>query len=235
MGDLFVSFNPQTVVVFEFRGNWLAALSVLILIPQRYWLISNQYQKALEILVKALINEFRAVFGQFIIPGTFLLFVRLFVFIILINFIGLIPYVFTPSRHLRFTFRLALPLWLGAIVIRFVNQLDHNMAHLVPVGTPGVLIPVMVLIETVRSVIRPGTLAVRLAANIVAGHLLLVLLGGQGARLRGLVLAGLIIGLLALATLERAVACIQAYVFTILNSLYLREHLRLKIIKTGIK
>ena len=185
-------------------------------------------------LVKALINEFRAVFGQFIMPGTFLLFTSLFIFIILVNFIGLIPYVFTPSRHLSFTLRLALPLWLGAMVIRFIKQLDHNIAHLVPVGTPAVLIPVIVIIETVRSIIRPGTLAVRLAANMVAGHLLLVLLGGQGARLSGLVLAGLMLGLLALATLERAVACIQAYVFTILNSLYLSEHLRLKIIKRGL-
>lgn len=54
------------------------------------------------------------------------------------------------------------------------------LAHLVPLGTPGVLIPFIVLIETISNVIRPGTLAVRLAANMIAGHLLLVLLGNQG-------------------------------------------------------
>lgn len=97
------------------------------------------------------------------------------------------------------------------------------MAHLVPLGTPAPLMPVMVIIETVSSIIRPGTLAVRLAANIVAGHLLLVLLGSQGPNLSGLVLAGLIIGLFALITLECAVACIQAYVFTILSSLYVGD------------
>lgn len=143
------------------------------------------------------------------------------------------PYVFTSSRHLSFTLRLALPLWLGKIILRVVKQLNYNLAHLVPEGTPGALMPVMVIIETVRLVIRPGTLAVRLAANMVAGHLLLVLLGGQGAALGGVTLMCLIVGLILLVTLECAVACIQAYVFTILRSLYLREHRSLRISKIG--
>merc|ERR1712096_488028 len=70
-----------------------------------------------------------------------------------------------------------------------------------PVGTPAVLIPVIVIIETIRNLIRPGALAVRLAANIVAGHLLLSLLGGQGAALRISLLCGLIIGLVLLIVL----------------------------------
>jgi F-type H+-transporting ATPase subunit a len=81
----------------------------------------------------------------------------------------------------------------------------------------------MVIIETVRNVIRPGTLSIRLAANIVAGHLLLTLLGSQGPAARGLIILGLIISLVLLLCLELAVACIQAYVFTILSSLYLNE------------
>jgi len=85
------------------------------------------------------------------------------------------------------------------------------------------LIPVIVIIETVRNVIRPGTLSIRLAANIVAGHLLLTLLGSQGPAVRGLVIIGLIVSLVLLLCLELAVACIQAYVFTILRSLYLNE------------
>merc|ERR1712037_426723 len=84
-------------------------------------------------------------------------------------------------------------------------------------------IPILVIIETVRNVIRPGTLSIRLAANIVAGHLLLPLLGPQGPAARGLVILGLIIRLILLLCLELAVACIQAYVFTILRSLYLNE------------
>lgn len=112
------------------------------------------------------------------------------------------------------------------MLYRIVVQFNSNMAHLVPVGTPGALMPVIVVIERVRIIIRPGTLAVRLAANIVAGHLLLTLLGGQGPNLGGLVLLCLMLGLVGLLMLECGVACIQAYVFTILSSLYLAEHNR---------
>jgi F-type H+-transporting ATPase subunit a len=97
------------------------------------------------------------------------------------------------------------------------------LAHLVPLGTPGVLIPFMVLIETIRNVIRPGTLAVRLAANIIAGHLLLVLLGNQGPTLTSSLLVFLLITQILLLVLERAVAVIQSYVFAVLTTLYSSE------------
>lgn len=106
------------------------------------------------------------------------------------------------------------------------------MAHLVPVGTPRFLMPVIVIIETVRNVIRPLTLSIRLAANMVAGHLLLTLLGSQGPLLRIFNLVFLIVGLFLLLLLELAVACIQSYVFTILRSLYLNELISNKFNKT---
>jgi F-type H+-transporting ATPase subunit a len=96
-------------------------------------------------------------------------------------------------------------------------------AHLVPQGTPAVLIPFMVCIETVRNVIRPGTLAVRLAANMIAGHLLLTLLGNTGPSLSLTLLRFLIIGQIALLVLESAVAIIQSYVFAVLSTLYSSE------------
>jgi len=83
--------------------------------------------------------------------------------------------------------------------------------------------PFMVLIETIRNVIRPGTLAVRLAANIIAGHLLLVLLGNQGPRIASSLLIFLLITQILLLVLERAVAVIQSYVFAVLTTLYSRE------------
>ena len=136
---------------------------------------------------------------------------------------GPAPYIFTRSRHISFTLTLAIPIWIGRIVFSIKNQYNRLFAHLVPSGTPVALIPVIVIIETVRNVIRPGTLSIRLAANIVAGHLLLTLLGSQGPAARGLVIIGLIVSLILLLCLELAVACIQAYVFTILRSLYLNE------------
>lgn len=97
------------------------------------------------------------------------------------------------------------------------------MAHLVPQGTPAVLIPFIVCIETIRNVIRPGTLAVRLSANIIAGHLLITLLGNTGAALPTLMVNVLIITQLGLLILESAVAVIQSYVFAVLRTLYSRE------------
>lgn len=94
---------------------------------------------------------------------------------------------------------------------------------MVPQGTPFVLIPFMVLIETIRNVIRPGTLAVRLAANIIAGHLLLTLLGNTGPSLSISILYILIFSQILLLILESAVAIIQSYVFAVLRTLYTRE------------
>lgn len=81
----------------------------------------------------------------------------------------------------------------------------------------------MVCIETIRNVIRPGTLAVRLAANIIAGHLLLTLLGNTGPSLSYAIVSLLLIGQIALLVLESAVAIIQSYVFAVLSTLYSSE------------
>ena len=81
----------------------------------------------------------------------------------------------------------------------------------------------MVLIETIRNIIRPGTLAVRLAANMIAGHLLLTLLGRTGPSLSNSLLALLIVAQILLLVLESAVAIIQSYVFAVLSALYARE------------
>lgn len=140
---------------------------------------------------------------------------------------GLFPYIFTRSSHLRFTLSLALPIWLGRILMSMVYQYNSLFAHLVPSGTPNILIPVIVIIETVSRIIRPGTLSIRLAANIIAGHLLLTLLGSQGPNIRLLTLILLIGALILLIILEVGVACIQSYVFTILSSLYINELIRI--------
>jgi len=158
-----------------------------------------------------------------VFPGTIFIFIRLLIFIFFSNFLGLIPYIFTATSHFSITLSLSLPLWIGRMMISIVYQYNSLLAHLVPRGTPRFLIPVIVIIETVRNIIRPATLAIRLAANIVAGHLLLTLLGSQGPLLSFLPLLILFVGLVLLLLLEVAVACIQSYVFTILSSLYLGE------------
>merc|ERR1712108_69642 len=115
---------------------------------------------------------------------------------------------------------------LGTMIVSIVFQYNRLLAHLVPLGTPSFLIPIIVIIETVRNIIRPITLSIRLAA-IVAGHLLLTLLGSQGPNVTIIIIIILIIRLILLLILEVAVACIQSYVFTILSSLYLNELIRI--------
>lgn len=224
MTNLFSSFDPNVrIFSTSIALNWLAASIVVLILPQVYWLIVSQNMKSILIIMDYLKSELGAVFGARVIPGTIHLYISIFFFILFSNFIGLIPYIFTRTSHLSLTLALSLPIWLGSMLISIVYQYNNLLAHLVPTGTPRFLMPLMVVIETVRNVIRPATLAIRLAANMVAGHLLLTLLGSQGPALAMVSLIGLFIGLVLLLLLEVAVACIQSYVFTILSSLYLNE------------
>jgi len=224
MTNLFSSFDPN-VRVFSavVRLNWFSALLVIFILPQIFWVTGSQVRKAVNLLAAYLEDELNAVFGLLVLPGTVFMFVSLFMFVLFSNFMGLFPYIFTRTSHLVMTLALALPLWLGGIIWALIFQFNSVLAHFVPSGTPGPLIPLIVLIESVRNIIRPGTLSIRLAANMVAGHLLLTLLGSQGAGVGSTVLVFLIVGLVLLLILEVGVACIQAYVFTILSSLYLNE------------
>ena len=96
------------------------------------------------------------------------------------NFVGLFSYIFTPTRHLKVTLKLTVPLWISFIMYAWVKETTNTLAHLVPLETPVPLIPFIEVIEIIRNIIRPTKLSVRLAANMIAGHLLLTLLGAQG-------------------------------------------------------
>lgn len=107
---------------------------------------------------------------------------------------------------------------------RLINFFNDTIAHLTPIGTPSILIPFIVIIESIRIIIRPLTLAIRLTANIIAGHLLLTLLGNSGELIKSnLILIIIIIGQTILFMLELSVSIIQAYVFSVLIVLYRRE------------
>ena len=155
--------------------------------------------------------------------GVALVLCAVFTGLLINNFLGLLPYVFTASRHVSITLPLSVFLWLRLTCAAAVKTFSSFIAHLVPKGTPPVLVPFMVLIEIIRSLMRPFTLAVRLAANIVAGHLLLVLVSSPAPFLRMRIMAPLLVGLLSLTLLELGVSVIQRYVFMRLRSLYLRE------------
>lgn len=220
--NLFSVFDPSTNI-FNLSLNWLSTFLGLLIIPSIYWFIPSRYHVIWNNILVTLHKEFKTLLGPAGHNGRTFMFISLFAIIIFNNFLGLFPYIFTRTSHLTFTLALALPLWLRFIIYGWLNHTQHIFAHLVPQGTPAVLIPFIVCIETISNIIRPGTLAVRLAANIIAGHLLLTLLGNTGPSLTYFILSFLIIAQIALLVLESAVAIIQSYVFAVLRTLYSRE------------
>lgn len=219
--NLFSIFDPSTN--FNLSLNWLSSLLGLIIIPYIYWLIPNRFSILWNTILITLHKEFKTLLGTSGHVGRTFIFIRIFSIIVFNNFIGLFPYIFTRTSHIVITLALALPLWISFILYGWINNTNHIFTHLVPQGTPSVLIPFMVCIETISNIIRPGTLAVRLAANIIAGHLLLTLLGSTGPSINIILINVLLITQIALLTLESAVAIIQSYVFAVLRTLYSRE------------
>nr|YP_008378757.1 ATP synthase F0 subunit 6 [Garra orientalis]AFQ62581.1 ATP synthase F0 subunit 6 [Garra orientalis] len=156
-----------------------------------------------------------------------LLLASLMIFLITINMLGLLPYTFTPTTQLSLNMGFAVPLWLATVIIGMRNQPTVALGHLLPEGTPILLIPVLIIIETISLFIRPLALGVRLTANLTAGHLLIQLIATAVFVLLPMmptvaILTATVLFLLTL--LEVAVAMIQAYVFVLLLSLYLQEN-----------
>nr|QLY89718.1 ATP synthase F0 subunit 6 [Xylophagus ater] len=222
MTNLFSVFDPSSSI-FNFSLNWLSTFIGLLMIPSMFWFMPSRYQIIWNNILLTLHKEFKILLGSTGHNGSTLLFISLFSLILFNNFMGLFPYIFTSTSHLTLTLALAFPLWLCFMIYGWINHTQHMFTHLVPQGTPSILMPFMVCIETISNIIRPGTLAVRLAANMIAGHLLLTLLGNTGSSLSFYLVFLLIIGQIALLVLESAVAIIQSYVFAVLSTLYSSE------------
>nr|AFD94213.1 ATPase 6 [Prionops retzii] len=157
-----------------------------------------------------------------------LILTSLMIFLLLINLLGLLPYTFTPTTQLSMNLALAFPLWLATLLTGLRNQPSISLGHLLPEGTPTLLIPALILIETISLLIRPLALGVRLTANLTAGHLLIQLISTATITLSSTMPAVSLLTLLVLfllTILEVAVAMIQAYVFVLLLSLYLQENI----------
>nr|YP_009176286.1 ATP synthase F0 subunit 6 [Gorsachius magnificus]ALI31234.1 ATP synthase subunit 6 [Gorsachius magnificus] len=157
-----------------------------------------------------------------------LILASLMMFLLTINLLGLLPYTFTPTTQLSMNMALAFPLWLATLLMGLRNQPSMSLGHLLPEGTPTLLIPALIMIETTSLLIRPLALGVRLTANLTAGHLLIQLISTATTALLPILPAVSILTasiLLLLTILEVAVAMIQAYVFALLLSLYLQENI----------
>nr|YP_010166599.1 ATP synthase F0 subunit 6 [Hydroporus analis]QRV62690.1 ATP synthase F0 subunit 6 [Hydroporus analis] len=222
MANLFSTFDPSTNIM-NLSLNWMSTFIGLLIIPMTFWMIPSRFMMIWINMITTLHKEFKTLLGSFSHKGSTFIFISLFSFILFNNFMGLFPYIYTSSSHMSMTLSLALPLWFSFMIFGWINNTQHMFAHLVPQGTPPILMPFMVCIETISNMIRPGTLAIRLAANMIAGHLLLTLLGNTGSMLNSMLMSMLIIIQLLLLTLEFAVSIIQSYVFAILSTLYSSE------------
>nr|AYP72676.1 ATP synthase F0 subunit 6 [Cassida sp. EMHAU-15090501] len=220
MTNLFSSFDPSTNV---FSMNWLSMFLPWMFIPFVYWFTPSRFNMVWMKLTKVLNNEIKTLTPNKESKGMSLFIISIFIMIMINNFMGLFPYIFTSTSHMAITLSMALPLWLSFMIFGWIKKTMNMFAHLVPQGTPPILMPFMVCIETISNIIRPGTLAVRLSANMIAGHLLMTLLGSVGPLIPSPMVNILIIVQILLLILEMSVSIIQAYVFMILTTLYSSE------------
>jgi F-type H+-transporting ATPase subunit a len=216
--NLFSIFDPSGLA---YSINWLSLFIPLGLLFTSYHLIPSSISYPYSIVSLSLKSELDLSLSPMGYSSFYILLLTVFSSIVLFNLLGLFPYIFTPTSHLILPLRISITLWVGVVAFGWVTSPGFSLAHLVPRGTPVILIPFIVLIESIRILIRPITLAIRLMANIVAGHLLLRLAGsGLNSLSRFL---PLLISQTALTILEIAVACIQGYVFIVLVALYSKE------------
>jgi len=221
INNLFSVFDPSSSIIISI--NWIRSYISIIIFPSSYWLIPSRINLLFNKIMFLLYSELKILINL-LIKGRTIIFISIFIIIIFNNTIGLFPYIFTCTRHIVITLILSIPIWFTFIIFGWLINTNYIFIHLVPQGTPPLLISLIVCIEIIRNLIRPGTLAIRLTANIIAGHLLLTLIGNtSNSLLTYQIIFILIIIQTALFLLEITVAFIQSYVFTVLRTLYSRE------------
>ncbi len=157
----------------------------------------------------------------------------LFIFILINNLIGLVPYSFATTSHFVLTFSLSFTIVLGATILGFQKHGLKFFSLLVPAGCPLGLVPLLVLIEFISYLARNVSLGLRLAANILSGHMLLSILAGFTYNIMTSGIVFFFVGLIPLSFiiafcgLELAIAFIQAQVFVVLSASYIKDGLDL--------
>ena len=196
-------------------------------------LVSNEWsisQESLYATIHSIVtNQINPKLGQIYFPFIY----TLFIFVLINNLIGLIPYSFASTSHFVLTFALSFTIVLGATILGFQKHGLKFFSLLVPAGCPIALLPILVLIELVSYLARNISLGLRLAANITAGHMLLNILSGfvyniMNAGILYFILAMIPLAfIIAFSGLELGIALIQAQVFVVLTSSYIKDGLDL--------
>lgn len=214
----------------------IAALLVLFLnlfssnynkIVSNNWSISQESTYAT--IHGIVINQINVNRGQIYFPFIY----ALFTFILINNLIGMIPYSFASTSHFILTFSISFTVVLGATILGFQKHGLEFFSLLVPSGCPLALLPLLVLIEFISYLARNISLGLRLAANILSGHMLLNILAGFTYNIMTSGFIFFFLGLIPLAFiiafsgLELGIAFIQAQVFVVLTSSYIKDGLDL--------
>jgi F-type H+-transporting ATPase subunit a len=211
----------------------LAAVAVIVLLTifatRRGSLVPGRLQAMAEMAYEFVADTVRSSAGEEGMRFMPLVF-SLFMFILILNLFGMVPYGFTVTSHIIITFALAAVVIGTVIVYGLMRHGTHFFGLFVPSGVPAWLLPLMVAIEVISFVSRPISLSVRLFANMLAGHIALKIFAGFVATLLTAgfwsILAPLPLALtVALTALEVLVAVLQAYVFATLTSIYLNDAL----------
>lgn len=217
--------NSSMMILIAIMAIWLIS-GPDKLIPSRWGIVMNHISSH----IRNIVHENLGYGGSVYYP----LILSLFMMIALLNVLGLVPYVFTPTAHLAITFGLSLTIMTYVTVMGIIQFRFNYASIIVPRGIPLASAPFLVLIETVSYGVKAISLGLRLGANITAGHLLFAVLSsfavellffGTGETLMLGIL--LFIIMLLIAILEFGVALIQAYVFSLLTTIYLSDTLHL--------
>jgi ATP synthase subunit 6 len=233
--------NGSAWITFDNAGLWMlftlfAALGFMsfgtygsMLVPQRWQYVVESFYTFLQGVVNDTIGKKH---GQ----GYFPFLVALFFYILFANFLGLVPYTFSVTAQIIVTFALGATGFFAVNVVAFREHGLHFFSFFVPKGAPKAMLPFLVLIEVVSYAFRVISLSVRLFANLTAGHCLLVILSGFCWTMLHMGVLMAIVSLLPFATvlavtaLEAAIAFLQAYVFTVLMSLFLSDAINMHLL-----
>ena len=223
IGGVDVSFSNSSLFM---TFTVVIATLFLVLGMRRSAIVPGRWQVAVELsyeFIAGLLRDTVGAEGRKYFPIVF----TLFMFVLLGNLLGMVPYSFTFTSHIVVTFAMAIVIFIFVTILGFVKHGMHFFSFFAPPGTPVVMLPLLVPIEVISYLSRPISLSVRLFANMLAGHTLIKVIAGFIPAL------GVIFGVLPLALvvaltgLEILIAFLQAYVFAILTCLYINDAIHL--------
>nr|DBA43641.1 TPA_asm: ATP6 [Bombus lepidus] len=219
MNNLFEMFDPSINNYIQL--NWIFMFLPIIMFPNSYWLIPSRILISFKMFIEYLFNEFKMIMMNKYSMNIFM-FLSIMIYIMMLNMFSLIPYIFTSTSHLMFNLSMAFSMWLSFMIYSIINFPLKTLSHLVPLNSPKFLMNFMVIIELISLLIRPWTLSIRLSANLISGHLILILL--SNFMMNFILLSPITLMIQnTLLILEISMAMIQAYVFSILLTLYFSE------------